>query len=180
MFYRMHTARPNGFAMQPTTRRLIAGWPMTAAAAAVAAVMAFGAVDANAMALGRIKVLSTLGEPLRAEIDIAEITTAEAESLRVSPASPETFRAAGLEFDSVISSVRVAVQRRANGRPFLRLSSSRPVNDPFMDLILNVSSSSGGPRQCAGCDPAGRAKCGARRCGSGFSQSGAGGGCEHP
>ncbi|MEO9101125.1 MAG: FimV/HubP family polar landmark protein [Rhodoferax sp.] len=105
--------------------------------------MAFGAVDANAMALGRIKVLSTLGEPLRAEIDIAEITTAEAESLRVSPASPETFRAAGLEFDSVISSVRVAVQRRANGRPFLRLSSSRPVNDPFMDLILNVSSSSG-------------------------------------
>ncbi len=143
MFYRMHTARPNGFAVRSTTRRLIAGWPMTAAAAAVAGVMAFGAVDANAMALGRIKVLSTLGEPLRAEIDIAEITTAEAESLRVSPASPETFRAAGLEFDSVISSVRVAVQRRANGRPFLRLSSSRPVNDPFMDLILNVSSSSG-------------------------------------
>ncbi len=143
MFYRMHTARRNDFAVRSNARRRITDWPMTAAAAAVATVMAFGAVDANAMALGRVKVLSTLGEPLRAEIDIAEITTAEAESLRASPASPETFRAAGLEFDSIISSVRVAVQRRANGQPFLRLSSSRPVSDPFMDLILNVSSSSG-------------------------------------
>ena len=143
MFYRMQPAGRNGFAAQSKARRGVTDWPMTAAAAAVAAVMAFGAVDANALALGRIKVLSTLGEPLRAEIDIPEITAAEAESLRASPASPATFRAAGLEFDPVVSSVRVAIQRRANGRPFLQLSSSRPVADPFMDLILNVSSSSG-------------------------------------
>ena len=143
MFYRMQPASRNGFAAQSKARRRVTDWPTTAAAAAVAAVMAFGAVDANALALGRIKVLSTLGEPLRAEIDIPEITAAEAESLRASPASPATFRAAGLEFDPVVSSVRVAVQRRANGRPFLRLSSTRPVADPFMDLILDVSSSSG-------------------------------------
>ena len=143
MSYRTQPAGRIGFAAQSKARRTVASWPMTAAAAAVAAVMAFGAADANALALGRIKVLSTLGEPLRAEIDIPEISAAEAESLRASPASPETFRAAGLDYDSVVSSVRVAVQRRANGRPFLRLSSSRPVNDPFMDLIVNVSSSSG-------------------------------------
>ncbi len=143
MSYRMQPAGRIGFAAQPKARRAVASWPMTAAAAAVAAVMAFSAADANALALGRIKVMSTLGEPLRAEIDIPEISAAEAESLRASPASPETFRAAGLDYDSVVSSVRVAVQRRANGRPFLRLSSSRPVNDPFMDLIVNVSSSSG-------------------------------------
>ncbi len=123
MFYKMQAASQHAAATRSNARRRLADWPLTAAAAAVAAVMAFGAVDANAMALGRIKVLSTLGEPLRAEIDIPEITAAEAESLRASPASPETFRAAGLEFDSVVSSVRVAVQRRANGRPFLRLSS---------------------------------------------------------
>ena len=143
MLYEMQPARRIGTITRSNARRRVAEWPMTAAAAAVAAVMAFGAVDANALALGRIKVMSTLGEPLRAEIDIPEISAAEAESLRASPASPETFRAAGLEFDSVISTVRVAVQRRANGRPFLRLSSSRAVSDPFMDLIIDVTSSSG-------------------------------------
>ena len=144
MTYRTQPAGRIGFAAPSgSARRVVAGWPLTAAAAAVAAALAFGAADASALALGRVKVLSALGEPLRAEIDIPEISTAETESLRAGPASPETFRAAGLEFDSVVSSVRVAVQRRADGRPFLRLSSSRPVNDPFLDLIVNVSSSSG-------------------------------------
>ena len=39
--------------------------------------------EAQALALGRIVVQSALGEPLRAEIDVPEITVEEAASLRV-------------------------------------------------------------------------------------------------
>ena len=55
---------------------------------ATAAVISAGlyATDASALALGRVNVQSALGEPLRAEIELQQITPAEAESLRVAPA----------------------------------------------------------------------------------------------
>ena len=46
------------------------------------------------MALGRVTVLSALGEPLRAEIDIPEITADEAATLRAGVAAPDAFKAA--------------------------------------------------------------------------------------
>ncbi|HEY2254316.1 MAG TPA: hypothetical protein VGI11_01650, partial [Variovorax sp.] len=60
--------------------------------------LALGAftVDAGAVALGRLNVLSALGEPLRAEIELTDITPADADSLRVSIASSEAFNAAGV------------------------------------------------------------------------------------
>jgi pilus assembly protein FimV len=39
--------------------------------------------------------------------------------------------------------VEVKLQRRADGRSFLRLTSSRPVTEPFVDLILEANWSSG-------------------------------------
>ena len=128
---------------RPAIRAKATRWQVSAAAAAVATLMGLWAPNASALALGRVKVLSTLGEPLRAEIDIPQITPAEAESLRVNPGSPELFRAAGLEYNPAASNVRVSVQYRADGRPFLRLSSNRPVNDPFMDLIVEATWASG-------------------------------------
>ncbi|MBV8620423.1 MAG: hypothetical protein JOY84_16270, partial [Curvibacter sp.] len=51
--------------------------------------------DAQALALGKVTVRSALGEPLRAEIDLPEISTAEFESLKATPAGIEAFRSAG-------------------------------------------------------------------------------------
>jgi pilus assembly protein FimV len=39
--------------------------------------------------------------------------------------------------------VQISLQRRANGTAFLRLTSPRPVNEPFVDLILEASWASG-------------------------------------
>jgi pilus assembly protein FimV len=99
--------------------------------------------EAQALALGRIVVQSALGEPLRAEIDVPDINADEAASLRVGLASGEAFRAAGMDFNPALSSLQISLQRRANGTAFLRLTSSRPVNEPFVDMIVEANWASG-------------------------------------
>ena len=118
-------------------------WRASALAIATAVLLGISASDAHALALGRLTVQSAIGEPLHAEIDIPEINAEELASLRTAVASPEAFRAAGLEYNPALSSIRITLERRADGRPFLRLSSSRPVNEPFVDLILETNWSSG-------------------------------------
>lgn len=98
---------------------------------------------AQALALGRVVVQSALGEPLRAEIDVPDINAEEAASLRVGLASPETFRASGMEINPALSGLQISLQRRSDGRSFLRLTSARPVNEPFVDLIVEANWASG-------------------------------------
>jgi pilus assembly protein FimV len=118
-------------------------WKFSVLAATAVAFTGFYADDACALALGRITVQSALGEPLRAEIDLPQITPQEADTLRATTASPEVFRAQGMEFNPAVNNLRVQLQRRADGTAVLRLSSDRPVNDPFVDLVLDASWSSG-------------------------------------
>ncbi len=99
--------------------------------------------DAQALALGRVVVQSALGEPLRAEIDVPDINAEEAASLRVGLASGDTFRAAGVDINPVLANLQISLQRRADGRAYLRLTSSRPVTEPFVDLIVEANWSSG-------------------------------------
>ena len=118
-------------------------WKFSVLAAAAVALTGFHADDAYALALGRITVQSALGEPLRAEIDLPQITPAEADTLRATTASPEVFRAQGMEFNPAVNNLRMQLQRRPDGTAVLRLSSDRPVNDPFVDLVLDATWGSG-------------------------------------
>jgi pilus assembly protein FimV len=118
-------------------------WQKTAVAAAAIALLGLSTTGAWALSLGRITVQSALGEPLRAEIDVPEINAEEASSLKAGIASAEAFTAAGLEYNPVMSSLQATLQRRADGRAYIRLSSDRAVNDPFVDMIVEASWSSG-------------------------------------
>jgi pilus assembly protein FimV len=99
--------------------------------------------QAWALSLGRVTVLSALGEPLRAEIDIPSITPDEAATLKTTVASPEAFVAAGLDYNPAMANLRASLQQRSDGRSFIRLSSDRPINDPFVDMILEATWASG-------------------------------------
>jgi pilus assembly protein FimV len=118
-------------------------WQHTAIAAAAIALLGLSGSGAFALSLGRLTVQSALGEPLRAEIDVPDINAEEAASLRTNVAAPEAFKAAGLEYNPAMSSLQATLQRRADGRAFIRLSSDRPINDPFVDMILETSWASG-------------------------------------
>ena len=118
-------------------------WRLGALVSAIALLGGLVSLEAHALGLGRISVQSALGEPLRAEIDIAEINAGEASSLSARVASAEVFRAAGLEYSPSISELQISIQKRADGRSYLRLSSARAVTEPFVDLILEANWSSG-------------------------------------
>lgn len=111
-------------------------------AAFVAVALASLPWAAGAAGLGKVTVLSPLGQPLRAEVDIsASRDELSSMSARLAPA--DAFKQAGIEFAPALRSVRVAIDKRSNGEPYLRLTSDRPVNEPFLDLLVELVWASG-------------------------------------
>jgi pilus assembly protein FimV len=118
-------------------------WQKTALFIATAMTLGTWGSQAFALSLGRLAVLSALGEPLRAEIEILDINSEESSSLKASLAKPDAFRTAGLEYNSSLTGLQITLQQRGDGRSYLRLSNPRPINDPYVDLMLEASWSTG-------------------------------------
>ena len=100
-------------------------------------------LNAQALGLGRLTVQSALGEPLRAEIDVTSLAPDEASSLQLRVASPDAYRAAGVDYNSVLPATRVQLMKRPDGRSYLRVTSDRAVLEPFVDVILEMNWASG-------------------------------------
>ena len=92
---------------------------------------------AQAAGLGRLTVLSPLGSPLNAEIEIVSLQPGEEDNLSARLASADAYRQAGIEPSSALRTVRFAVVKR-DGRPVLRVTSTAPVNEPFVDLLVDL------------------------------------------
>jgi len=108
-----------------------------------AAALLLAAQGAWALGLGRLQVQSSLGETLRAEIDVTSLSPEEAANLQVKVASPDAYKAAGVDYNAVLPATKVSLERRADGRPYLRLTSDRGVQEPFVDVILEINWSTG-------------------------------------
>jgi pilus assembly protein FimV len=108
-----------------------------------AAALVLLSTGASALGLGRVNVQSVLGEALRAEIEVTSLNAEEASSLRVNLASPEAFKASGVEYNSVLVGASITLQRRADGRPVLVLTSDKVVQEPFVDVIVDFAWSTG-------------------------------------
>lgn len=115
----------------------------TVAAAALLVLSGLCSEYAYALSLGRINVQSLLGEPLRAQIEVINITAEEAQSLKAAIASADAFSAAGLAYSPATADLQVSLQRQAGGRAVIELSSQRPNNDPFIDLLIEATWASG-------------------------------------
>ena len=107
-----------------------------------AAALSLAVPSVHAAGLGRINVLSALGQPLLAEIEIVQLQAGEEEGLTARMPSVDAFVAAGIEPTPVLSSIRFAIQRR-NNRPVVRVTSQQPVNEPFLELLVELQWSTG-------------------------------------
>ena len=137
---------PEGFFAQAGMRRASSNKLNVLALAALLALGSLGSLlsfDAYALALGRLNVLSSIGEPLRAEVDITDVTAEEASSLRPALASAEAYKAMGLDYNPDLSSIQFNVQQMPDGRTVLQLNNSRPVTAAFVDIVLEVNWASG-------------------------------------
>jgi pilus assembly protein FimV len=115
----------------------------TSAAPVAAALIALGAFDAHALSMGKVRVQSALGQSLVAEIDLADLSEDDAKSLKSSLASPSAFAGLGLDYNPALNGTQIALQRRPNGNRYLKLSNNRPLNDPFVDIVVELSWASG-------------------------------------
>lgn len=107
---------------------------------AVAFALLVGASFAvHAAGLGKLTVNSALGQVLAAEIDLVSLQPGELESLSARVASPESYRDARIEYSSVLRLLRFSVEKRANGQPYLKVTSVAPINEPFVDVLIEVT-----------------------------------------
>jgi pilus assembly protein FimV len=95
---------------------------------------------AEAAGLGKLTVLSSLGQPLRAEIEMTSVAKDEVGTLTAKLASPAAFRQANIEFNPALMSLRFAIEQRG-GASVIRVSSSQPMNEPFVDMLLELNGS---------------------------------------
>ena len=80
---------------------------------------------------------------MQAEIEITSMTVEEQANLRIRVAPPEAYRAANVDYNPVLPTTRATLQKRADGRLFVRLVSDRGVQEPFVDVILEISWATG-------------------------------------
>ena len=96
-----------------------------------------------ALGLGQIRIQSALGEALRAEVEVISLTPEEAATLQARIATAEAYRAAGLEFNPVLPGTRVTLERRPDGRTVLRVAGERAVQEPFVDVMIELTWATG-------------------------------------
>lgn len=101
-----------------------------------------GAFSAQGAGLGKLSVYSGIGQQLNAEVALSA-TAAEMNSMTAKLASHEAFREAGIEYMPLLSDVRINLDKNAAGQPVLKLTTLRPISEPFLHFLVELSWTSG-------------------------------------
>jgi pilus assembly protein FimV len=121
--------------------------PRTKLVAALGGVLlatsAFMADVTNAAGLGRLTVNSALGQPLSAEVELTSLQPGEFENLVARVASPEAYTDAKIEYSPLLRQLRFSPEKRSDGKPVLRITSTAPINEPFLDVLVEMNWPSG-------------------------------------
>ena len=94
--------------------------------------------NAHAAGLGKLTVLSALGQPCEPEIELTSVAPEEAGALVAKLAPADAFRQVNIDFNPALLSLRFAIESRGT-RQFIRVSSTQPINEPFVDMLLELT-----------------------------------------
>jgi pilus assembly protein FimV len=103
----------------------------------LSALMSPGAL--YALGLGEIKLNSALNQPFDAEIELVSATQEDLGALRAALASNDTFSRYGLDRPAYLSDFAFRVAKDASGRDVLKITSPRPVTEPFVTLLVEAN-----------------------------------------
>ena len=106
-------------------------------AAATALVLA--PLAAPGQNLGRLALLSRLGEPLDAEIEVTAVPVEARDSLSAQIVPIGVFERFGVTPSPPLEVLRAAVERGADGRPVVRLKSTVPLERPAVSVIVELA-----------------------------------------
>src|SRR5450755_4794985 len=99
-------------------------------------------VPALALGLGKLTVNSGLGQPLSAQIELTAAQRDDLDSLRARIADPSVYRDNGAQYVGALARARITVEQGANVS-YLRVTTAAPVNEPFLNLIIELSWATG-------------------------------------
>ncbi|WP_292988155.1 FimV/HubP family polar landmark protein [Nitrosomonas sp.] len=100
-------------------------------------------ISVNAAGLGKLTINSSLGQPLNAEIDLVSVSEEELSTLKAEFASREAFAQAGIRYEPFFSTFRVSIESRVNGIPYVKIISPQSINEPFLNMLVELSWASG-------------------------------------
>ncbi|HEY0844603.1 MAG TPA: hypothetical protein VGE12_04520 [Noviherbaspirillum sp.] len=119
------------------TRNKSIGFHLKTLSLAVAS--ALFTLGAHAAGLGELKVHSYLGQPLRAEVELVAAGSDGDAPMMVKLASYEVYQKANIEFNPLLHALKFSVEQRGE-RKVVRISSTQPINEPFVDMLLELRS----------------------------------------
>jgi pilus assembly protein FimV len=95
-------------------------------------------VTALALGLGDIHTRSALNQNFSADLELLSVDPAELDGVRVSLASPEAFERAGVDRPFFLSALKFAPMVNDDGNTIIRVTSGRPIREPFLDFLVEV------------------------------------------
>ena len=98
---------------------------------------------ANALNLSRPVIRSQLGQPLRLEIDIVNISPEESVDLQASLAEPSSYKISNIVPNAALELAQARILTRANGSRYIQIEGSQPVVDPFLEILVSLKWASG-------------------------------------
>ncbi|TXI46760.1 FimV/HubP family polar landmark protein [Methylophilus sp.] len=96
------------------------------------------ALSAHAAGLGGMISSSKLGEPLNAEIELLAVTPSELNSIQAALASEQVYQDQMLEKPASYPFIKIEVGNNTKGQPILKLTSSQPITEAFLDMLIQV------------------------------------------
>ncbi|MGH1542391.1 MAG: FimV/HubP family polar landmark protein [Arenicella sp.] len=106
------------------------------------ALLAF-CVNAYPLGLGKLTVNSYLEQPLNLNMDLVVGQNDDLNTVTASVASDAEFAAAGITKQPFINDLVFEVVRDSNSTPFIKVTSKKPIGEPFVHLLIRVKWNSG-------------------------------------
>ena len=103
----------------------------------------FASGGAWALSLGKATVQSSLGQGLRAEVEVNIATDSEADSLAADIASAQAYADSNLDMSPALKGLKVSLERRTVGNSVIRIVGEQPINEPVLQVLLDVRWSTG-------------------------------------
>lgn len=97
----------------------------------------------NAAGLGKLVVLSSLGQPFKAEIDLVSGQDDPA-ALKPRIASRDAYNKSDFQYNPILSDLRLSIHRRPGGQAYIEVTSSRLVHEPYLQLMIELQWNSTG------------------------------------
>lgn len=105
--------------------------------------MAFMPIVGYTAGLGKLNVNSGLGEPLKADVELLSVTPEELSTLSAAIASEEAYNVQGIARLGIHNNIKVELAKSDTGSPILKIRSSLPISDPYLDMLIQVDWASG-------------------------------------